>query len=168
METSPTFESPQPGDGVELWRLVGESGLDVNSPYAYLLMVRDFARSSVVVRDGGRVVAFIFGYRRPDADDTLFVWQVAVAASYRRRGLALKMLQHLVERLQPHGVRWVEATVTPSNEASLGFFRSFARERGAVCEETDLFTADAFPSELSHEQERLLRIGPINAANAGD
>lgn len=167
METSPTFEAPQSGDGAELWRLAGESGLDVNSPYAYLLMGRDFARSSVVVRDGARVVAFIFGYRRPDADDTLFVWQVAVAASHRRRGLALKMLQHLAERLQPDGVRWVEATVTPSNEASLGFFRSFAREHGAVCEETDLFTADAFPSELSHEEERLLRIGP-GTANAGD
>lgn len=67
----------------------------------------------MVVRDGGRVAAFVFGYRRPESHDTVFVWQVAVAASHRRRGLASKMLHRLADHLAPRGVRWLEATATP-------------------------------------------------------
>jgi len=165
LTASLAFGRPQPRDGAALWRLAGESGLDVNSPYAYLLMARDFGESSMVVRDGGRVAAFVFGYRRPESHDTVFVWQVAVAASHRRRGLASKMLHRLADHLAPRGVRWLEATATPSNAASLGLFRSFARERGAACEESELFPADSFPEELRHEGEHLLRIGPIGPAS---
>ncbi|MCZ7528317.1 MAG: diaminobutyrate acetyltransferase [Acidimicrobiia bacterium] len=163
-----TFGPPAPGDGPELWRLAGATGLDVNAPYTYLLVVREFAATSVVVRDGRRVVAFIVGFRRPEAPDTLFVWQVAVAGSHRQRGVALRMLDHLVDRLLARGVRWVEATVTPSNRASLRFFRSFARGRGAECREDELFGVEAFPPEAPHEEELLLRIGPLEPAREGD
>ena len=62
------------------------------------------------------------------------------------------------------GVRYLEASVTPSNEASSRMFRGFARAFDAPCNETNLFRADQFPKGEAHEEERLLRIGPFDEA----
>ncbi|WP_081913444.1 diaminobutyrate acetyltransferase [Glycomyces sp. NRRL B-16210] len=151
---------PTPAEGASLWTLAREAGgLDVNSRYAYLLWCRDFAGTSVVARAGERPAGFITGYRRPDAPDTLFVWQVAVGPDFRRRGLASRMLDHLVESLRPKGVRFVEATVTPDNKASLQLFASFAEARGATLTRDVLFSEHELGSE--HGPEVLQRIGPL-------
>lgn len=162
LDDTASFEigPPEVGDGRELWRIARDSGkLDLNSPYTYLLWCRDFASCSVVARSGGVVAGFITGYRRPDAMDTFVVWQVAVDASHRGRGLASRMLEHLTDRMLPAGARFLEATVTPDNEASAKLFTAFARGRGAHLDRHELFAADLFPEE--HEPEILFRIGPI-------
>ncbi|MBW8481150.1 diaminobutyrate acetyltransferase [Actinomadura parmotrematis] len=146
-------------DGPLLWRLARDSGvLDVNSPYAYALWCRDFAATSVIARDGGRACGFATGYARPDAPDTLFVWQVAVDRDHRGLGLARRMLDELVRRPAPRPTRFVEATVTPSNTASAALFASFARDRGCPLTRTPLFA----PAHLDgHEPEHLHRLGPL-------
>jgi L-2,4-diaminobutyric acid acetyltransferase len=143
-----------------MWGLARDAGgLDVNSRYAYLLWCRDFAATSVVARAGDRLAGFITGYRRPDAPDTLFVWQVAVGPDFRRRGLASRMLDHLVEPLRSEGVRFVESTVTPDNKASLHLFSSFATARGADLTRDVLFSEHELGSD--HGPEVLHRIGPL-------
>ncbi|MEU8621628.1 diaminobutyrate acetyltransferase [Streptomyces sp. NPDC048623] len=170
----------RPADGADLWRIArGAEGLDLNSPYSYLLWCRDFAATSAVARDGsGQPVGFVTGYLRPEAPGTLFVWQVAVDGSHRGTGVAGALLDALAERLTAEGrgpVR-VEATVTPGNTASDRLFRSFARRRGAALTREVLFPADAFPDacdapavpdghedlpDPAHEPELLYRIGPL-------
>lgn len=151
---------PETSDGAALWRIARDSGkLDLNSPYTYLLWCRDFAASSVVARSGREVAAFVTGYRRPEATDTLVVWQVAVDGSYRGKGLALRMLDHLASRLEPAGMRFLEATVTPDNEPSARLFTAFARNRGAEPDTRELFPAALFPEE--HQPEILYRVGPL-------
>ena len=151
---------PTPADGSLMWGLARDAGgLDVNSRYAYLLWCRDFAATSVVARAGDRLAGFITGYRRPDAPDTLFVWQVAVGPDFRRRGLALRMLDHLVESLRTEGVRFVESTVTPDNKASLHLFSSFATAKGADLTRDVLFSEHELGSD--HGPEVLHRIGPL-------
>ena len=151
---------PTPADGPLLWELAREAGgLDVNSRYAYLLWCRDFADSSVVARSEDRLAGFITGYRRPDSPDTLFVWQVAVGPEFRRRGLASRMLDHLVESSRPAGVRFVEATVTPDNKASLHLFESFAKANDADLTRDVLFSEHELGS--AHGPEVLQRIGPL-------
>ncbi|WP_218126732.1 diaminobutyrate acetyltransferase [Glycomyces sambucus] len=151
---------PGPGDGAPMERLARESGgLDVNSGYAYLLWCRDFADTSVVARAGGRLAGFITGYRRPAAPDTLFVWQVAVGPDHRRRGLASRMLGHLAETVRAEGVRFVEATVTPGNKASMHLFESFAKRSGSDLTRDVLFSEHELGS--GHEPEVLQRIGPL-------
>lgn len=145
-----------------MWRIARDSGkLDLNSPYAYLLWCRDFAATSVVARVGEEVAGFVTGYARPDAPDTFVVWQVAVAASHRGRGLAHRMLCHLTERLAPQGARFLEATVTPDNTPSTRLFTAFATDRGAEISRRVLFDGAAFPEP--HEAEILLRIGPLTS-----
>lgn len=156
------FREPTVRDGAAVWRLVDEcKPLDLNSCYAYLLLCRDFSRTSVVAEDGGRVVGFISAYRPPHAGDVVFVWQVAVHASQRGRRLAARMLHEIVSREACKGVRFLETTVTPSNEPSRALFRSFARDLSAELVEEQGFTADMFGDSGSHEEERLLRIGPF-------
>lgn len=72
------------------------------------------------------------------------------------------MLQALLLRLTDQGVQYLEATVTPSNSASARMFRSLAERLGAACGESVIYEESLFPSD-KHEEERLLRIGPIDA-----
>jgi len=155
---------PSVDDGGAMWRLASTAGgLDTNSSYAYLLWCRDFAETSVVAVDpqpsDGELAGFITGYRRPEAPDVLFVWQVAVAPSRRRSGVAAAMLDHLADILVDRGGSWVEATVTPENGASAALFASFAARHGVGLEQSPLFSVRQFPDH--HEPESLLRIGPF-------
>lgn len=166
-----TFGVPSLPDGARMWRLAHASGtLDLNSPYTYLLAASHFADTSVVASDsaeaadgGADLAGFVFGYLRPDAPDTVFVWQVAVADSHRGRGLGGGMLSALVDRLAPTGCRYLECSITPDNLASHALFASFARDRGASLTTGEvLFAASDFPTAAAHEPELLCRIGPLS------
>ncbi|RKT83856.1 diaminobutyrate-2-oxoglutarate transaminase/L-2,4-diaminobutyric acid acetyltransferase [Saccharopolyspora antimicrobica] len=159
------IDTPVVADGPELYRITRDSAvLDVNSSYAYLLWCRDFAQTSAVARIDGAVVGFVTGYIRPDAPDTLVVWQIAVDASQRGGGVASRLLGHLVDRVQPRGIRYLETTITPDNAASIKLFTALARSRSAELQRSELFTADLFPD--AHLGEDLYRIGPFAAAPA--
>jgi L-2,4-diaminobutyric acid acetyltransferase len=159
------IESPTKADGAALWRIARDSQkLDLNTPYAYLLWCRDFADTSVVAKVDGRAVGFVIAYRRPQAPDAALVWQVAVDASQRGRGLAGALLDELFTRLVSRGVRYLETTITPDNEASIRLFSSFAKRWNARLDRTELFVRSDFPADGEpHEQEDLYRIGPLSA-----
>lgn len=70
----------------------------------------------------------------------------------------------LLRRLESRGVRFLEATVTPSNEASAAPFRGVARRLEAPCEERTLFGRELFPAGDDHEEEVLFRVGPWSAS----
>lgn len=55
----------------------------------------------------------------------------------------------------------MEATVTPTNEASRRLFKGFGRKVGAeVAIKEDFFSEADFPAGSAHEAEGLFRIGP--------
>jgi len=161
---------PRGSDAVAIRDLVAETGvLDLNSTYAYLLLSTDFAETSIVADVDGRLQGFITGYRPPQRPDVLFVWQVAVAPSAQRGGLAAAMLDAVVDRVRAGGdgaPLTVEATVSPGNASSRAFFGAFARRHGVALTERPHFTADQLDPDGAHEDEPLLRIGPIDRAKA--
>ncbi len=157
------IDRPTVADGAELWRIARDSKvLDLNSSYSYLLWCRDFAATSAVARDEhGAPIGFVSGYLRPDSPRTLLVWQVAVDASHRGRGLAAALLDGLAARTAAeHGVDTVETTITPGNTASERLFTAFAERHGALLEREVLFDAGQFP-DGPHDPEVLYRIGPF-------
>jgi L-2,4-diaminobutyric acid acetyltransferase len=157
------IDRPTISDGAALWQLAKESGkLDLNSSYSYLLWCRDFAGTSAVVRgEDGEPVGFVTGYMRPDRPGTLLVWQVAVDAAQRGRGLAARLLDGLVARVAgEQSVGYVETTITPGNAASERLFTSFAARHGARVEREVLFDRGQFP-DGPHDPEVLYRIGPL-------
>jgi L-2,4-diaminobutyric acid acetyltransferase len=143
-----------------MWQLVKDMGtLELNSAYFYVLFSRDFSDTGLVAEaEDGQLAGFIVGHHPPARPDAVFVWQIGVAPWMRRQGLAKRMLQALVAQ-QDVPVSWLEATVSPDNEASMSLFRSFAANLDAQCVESDYFEAELFPG--AHEPERLFRIGPL-------
>jgi L-2,4-diaminobutyric acid acetyltransferase len=160
----PRTDRPDVADGAALWRIAKDSGtLDLNSSYSYLLWCRDFAGTSVVARAAdGTPVGFVTAYLRPDRPSTLLVWQVAVDASHRGRGLAARLLDDLAAHVvAEYGVTGLETTISPGNTASERLFASFARRHGATVEREVLFETERFP-DGPHDPEVLHRIGPLS------
>jgi L-2,4-diaminobutyric acid acetyltransferase len=157
------LRQPKVEDAAAIWRLVNETGvLDRNSSYTYLLFCRDFAETSIVAERDGEVVGMITGYRPPKESDVIFVWQVGVSEKARGAGLASAMLDAIVLSEACKHVRFLETTVTASNQPSRAMFASLAKRLNAEMQESAGFPAELFPREGGHEAEPRLRIGPFD------
>ncbi|WP_164671181.1 diaminobutyrate acetyltransferase [Virgibacillus doumboii] len=155
------FREPALDDGADVWKLIKETGvLDLNSSYSYLMWCTIFSDTSVVIEADDEIVGFISGFIKPASPDKLFIWQVAVADDQRGKGLASKMLHHILERDICENVQYVEATVSPSNIPSRKLFSGLARSLDTKIEVFDCFTAKDFP-EQGHEDELTHQIGPF-------
>lgn len=152
-------------DGAAVWQLIKEAGtLDLNSPYCYVMLGDLFRDTCAVARNGTEAIGFMSAFRRPDAPDTLFVWQVAVAAEARGRGVAKTLLREILTRKGNESIRYVEATIGPENAASSRLFRSLAEEYGCGCAVTEQYGVSLFPESTRHDQELLYRIGPLDSS----
>lgn len=147
-----------PRDAAAMWSIAGDSVLEQNTAYAYVLFASHFQDTCVVAESGGEIVGFVVAYRPPRTPDRVFVWQVGVRESARGAGIASKLLDQLVAQLRPP-VLYLEATVTPSNAASRRLFESFARRHDARCGVLPGFAPELFPE--THDPEDLFRIGPL-------
>lgn len=150
---------PEAGDGFPIHQLISQSPpLDLNSVYNYHLLTHHFADTCVVAEVAGSVVGFLSAYLIPGRPDTLFVWQVVVDASQRGHGLAGLMLEELLQRPACSGVRYLEATVNPSNGASRRLFERQAHSIGSTLQEHPFLGAEDFGPGAGHEDEILLHI----------
>lgn len=155
------FRMPTEDDGKGIWKLVKETGvLDLNSSYSYLMWAKFFDKTSVVVEANQEIVGFISGFIQPNKPNTLFIWQVAVDESQRKKGLASRMLKSILSRDKRRNIQYLEATVSPSNVASTALFQKLAKDLQTSCDVTTFFTEDQFPGKV-HEEEKLFKIGPF-------
>lgn len=160
-----TYRQLTIADGPQIFDLVRTSGtLDLNSRYTYLLLGKYFGRTSLVVETPDGLIGCVVGFRPPEADDTLFVWQVAVHPEHRGQGLAKALICRLLESPGSFGVTHLEATVTPGNKASDALFRAIARRYEADCQVDLCFSRTLF-GEGNHEPEYRYRIGPLGGSD---
>ncbi|MCF7821357.1 MAG: diaminobutyrate acetyltransferase [Mariprofundaceae bacterium] len=158
-----SFRAPVANDGPAVHALVERSEpLDLNSRYCYIILCEHFSSTCVVVEKEGGLVGVATAYIPPEHQDTLFLWQVAVDAGMRGQGLAKRMLRHLLSRHNMKRISYVEATVSPSNKASRSLFKSLAKEGKCEMREKLIFPAQMF-GDGDHEQENLIRVGPIDS-----
>lgn len=156
------FRNPDIKDGKKLWGITKRSGeLDLNSPYHYLIMCSHFAHTSIVAEKKREIVGFVTAYIPPPSPETVFVWQVAVDKKFRGEGVAGGMLAAVINNALKLNVRYLDATITPSNLASINLFTSTAKRLNAPFEfETVCFSETDLGG--GHEPEKLFRMGPIN------
>lgn len=158
-----TLGAPESHDGHEVHQLIARcKPLDENSVYCNLLQCDHFSGTSVIAKQGDNVVGFVSGYVQPDKPDTLFIWQVAIDEAGRGKGLATKMLSHILGRPALKDVKYLETTITADNDASWALFTRFAERNNAKAEKHEYYIKDKhFNGE--HDSEWLYRIGPFNA-----
>ena len=156
---------PSAADGMAVNKLVASCPpLDTNSAYCNLLQASHFSETSVAARfEDGEIAGFVSGYIIPNQPNTLFVWQVAVSEKARGQGLAKKMVLSLLERSSCSDVRYIETSITATNEGSWALFRRLAKQLEAPLEESILFDKqDHFKGQ--HDTEHLVKIGPFSVS----
>jgi len=148
------------GDIKQVYRLLSANRpyVGLNSRYTYLLLARDFSDTCLVAEDNERIIAFSSGYISPSKQDTFFNWEIVVDEKYRGNGLQKKLLLNQINR---ENIKYLEATVNPSNEAAKRNYRELTRLLKTVCNESVLFREEDFEND-SHEAEVLYRIGPFS------
>ncbi|OCX65960.1 diaminobutyrate acetyltransferase [Thioclava sp. SK-1] len=148
-----TFRKPTSQDGAEIWSLIKQcKPLDENSMYCNLLQCDHFADTCVLVERDGQPIGWVSGYITPSCPETFFVWQVAVSPAARGLGLGKRMLKHLLNRPEAEACTKMKTTITKSNEASWGLFRSFARSTGGdLTSEAHFHKDDHFDGHASTE-----------------
>ncbi|MEX0862429.1 diaminobutyrate acetyltransferase [Nitrosopumilus sp.] len=157
--TSITYREPVIDDAQKIWELVkNNKPLDENSKYLYVLLCHQFSKTCCVAEHNSEIIGFLSGFISPKDPNTLFVWQVAVDNRFRNEGVAKKMVFQTLSDMDSL-VKFVEATVTPSNHPSLKFLQNFADQARAKLVTRPLFSIDVL--EDGHEPENLIRIGPI-------
>ncbi len=133
--------------------------LSVNSTYYYALMAKIFGATAMVAEADGALCGYVTAFPPPGREDTVFVWQVGVAAERRGQGVGKELLAALIRARAP---RFVEATIAPSNKASINLFTAVAR----LCGAGHQFQGPFFTEEelgAGEEAEHLFRIGPLAA-----
>jgi len=153
------FRKPTLDDGHAIYHLIKSSPpLDVNSSYLYFLQASHFADTCIVVESDEKIVGFVSAYYRPDQPGSLFVWQVAVAETMRGVGLAKRMLLALVEnQIGNADLSVLCCTISPSNKASQGLFKSFAKNYGLTLT-VEPFITEAHFGDEGHEAEELYEL----------
>jgi len=152
------LRKPTKLDGAAVCQLVSDCPpLDQNSMYMNLVQCDHFAETCILAEKGDKVLGWISGHIPPTAPDTIFVWQVAVHADARGLGLGKRMLNALLQRPACAQVTKLETTITRSNGASWGLFRSFARDRGGVLSDAPHYERDAHLNG-EHATEHLVTI----------
>ncbi|MGH1357077.1 MAG: diaminobutyrate acetyltransferase [Thalassovita sp.] len=155
---TPALRLPSAKDGAAVWELVRSCRpLDENSMYCNVLQCDHFADTSVLAEISGQAVGWISAYVMPNAPDTLFVWQVAVAENARGLGLGSLMLQTILDRPLCTNVSRLQTTITAENEASWALFRKFARQKGGELDAVPHYT-QAHHFQDRHKTENLVTI----------
>lgn len=150
-------------DGALLWEIARDAGgIDLNSPYAYMMLCRNFPSTVAVAEVYGQPAGFVTAHRIPERPEVLFVWQIAVLKRFRGLGIAQRLLEGLVASPACRTVRTLETTVTPSNSASQALFTRFAKARGAAVDIHDGFANGNFPDDAPGDAERLFVIQPVH------
>jgi len=110
-------------------------------------------------------MGWVSGYRPPSAPENFFVWQVAVSAAARGRGLAGRMIEALLLRPANAGVTHLTTTVTDDNQASWAVFEGLARRWRTPLEKSLRFERDTHFGG-AHAAEWQARIGPLPVRSA--
>ena len=152
---------PVPADGSGLNLLLGKSPpLDSNSIYCNLLQCTHFAGTSVAAEFNNTLVGFVSAYFPPERPDSLFIWQVVVADTFRGSGLAKKMLGWLTSQPVCKDAANLLTSISSQDKAARALFESFAKGRGATLRASPMFDSVKDCAEEGEELD-LLRISPL-------
>ncbi len=149
------YRRPKLADGINIHQLIANSPpLDVNSSYLYFLQSSHFADTCVLAERDGEILGFVSGYIRPDKPTELFVWQLVVSENGRGQGVAKSLVRQQIAQslaIAP-ALKSISCTISPSNLASQGVFKSLGKHFGLQLEVKEFLTEAHFAG-TDHEAE---------------
>lgn len=86
-------------------------------------LLHQFGNSAFVIRDGGQVVAYLFGLLS-QTEPVAYAHAIAVRPSARRHKLGQKLYEHFTAFAGTHGCTHIKAITSPDNLRSIAFHRS--------------------------------------------
>jgi GNAT superfamily N-acetyltransferase len=86
-------------------------------------IVYEFGNSSFVIKENGRVLAYLFGFLS-QTGPTGYVHLLAVRSGFRRQGLANRLYAHFEQYARARGCRRLKAITSPVNGLSIDFHKS--------------------------------------------
>ncbi len=86
-------------------------------------LVNEFGNSAFVIKEGDKVVAYLFGFLSQTAP-VGYVQLLAVRQGYRRQGLAGTLYEHFTQFARAHGCKQLKAITSPMNKLSISFHKS--------------------------------------------
>jgi ribosomal protein S18 acetylase RimI-like enzyme len=101
-------------------------------PKLFFIHFRD---TSFVAEEGGRIVAFLCGFRSQTHDDEAYIHFVGVDPAHRGSGLGRELYERFFEAVAPRSV--VRAVTAPVNERSVAFHQALGFEVERVDENYD-------------------------------
>jgi GNAT superfamily N-acetyltransferase len=94
-------------------------------------LLNEFGDTAYVVRDQGKVVAYLFGFFS-QTEPVGYIHLVAVRRSHRRQGLAEKLYEHFTDHARSRGCTGLKAITTPENANSIAFHGRIGMNAEAV------------------------------------
>ncbi len=125
-----------------------------------MLICTHFSATSIVCEVQEELIGAVTGYINPNEPKRLFIWQVAVDARMRGRGVAQEMISALLASPQLQTVAYIETTISPSNDASQKLFERMSKTLHSTISKKPYFDQKLFGAE-AHEDEYLYTIGPL-------
>ncbi len=86
-------------------------------------LVNEFGNSAFVIKEGPKVLAYLFGFLSQTAPDG-YVQLLSVRQGYRKQGLARRLYEHFTGFALAHGCVRLKAITSPINTLSITFHRS--------------------------------------------
>ncbi|HTE19037.1 MAG TPA: GNAT family N-acetyltransferase [Armatimonadota bacterium] len=107
-------------------------GSDRTRPPHHPDNLNDFGDTAFVIREGGKVVAYLFGVivhvHSDGVERVAYVLHVAVRPEYRRRGLARRLYSHFVRTTAARGCTSLHARTTADNTEAIRFHTSLGMQ----------------------------------------
>ena len=86
-------------------------------------LINEFGNSAFVIRDGHKVVAYLFGFLS-QTSPTGYIQLLSVRQGYRKQGLARQLYAHFNGFALAHGCTKLKAITSPTNSLSIAFHKS--------------------------------------------
>ena len=87
----------------------------------------EFGNSAYVIREDGRVIAYLFGLLSQTAP-VAYVKFIGVRHSHKRKGIGRRLYEHFTEFARAHGCQELKAVTSPTNKVSIAFHRRLGME----------------------------------------
>jgi GNAT superfamily N-acetyltransferase len=86
-------------------------------------LVHEFGNTAFMIRDEGRVVAYLFGFFS-QTESLAYVHLIGVREKYQKQGLGKMLYDHFIEIARAKNIHRIKAITKPINTKSINFHKT--------------------------------------------